>query len=336
MARRTKPGDPDNLRRRLIELLRDFEQRLEDNDLREQVRALVPAVHLLRDLGSSLIPKEIASSGIERILHYFKRYPLSIIAGGELAVVSGVSDYPRRIRQLRVEYGWPIYSGTTAKEMLEEELKEGAESLFGPELPVEAIQAMSADDYILIGEQDRDAAHRWNLGNDIRKSGGAAQDRLLAYLRANVERPVTGEELRYVANGVHDWPRRTRELRTEEGWPVATRNSGRPDLAVGVYVLEADRQSPPHDRHIPDRVRIDVLERDDFRCQCCGWHPSERRAGDPRALLELHHVEHHAEGGSNEPDNLVTLCNVHHDEVHRQKLKGEPDFIRWMSENCTL
>lgn len=334
MARRTKSGDPDKLRRRLVDLLTNFELRLQENDLREQVRALIPAIHLLRDLGSSLIPQGDVTSARDRILYYLRRYPLTIIAGDELGVVSGISEYARRIRELRVEHGWPIYSGTTAKEMLEEEMADGTGNLFGPELPAAAIRAMRADDYILIGEQDRDAAHRWHLANDIRKMDLSMRDRLLLYLLKNVEKPVTGEELRYVANGKQSWPRRTRELRTEEGWPVATRNSGRPDLPVGVYVLEADRQLPPHDRQIPDPVRVAVLERDNFRCRCCGWKPAVRTPGDPRALLELHHIEHHAGGGSNDEDNLITLCNVHHDEVHRQKLNGKPDFNQWLAINC--
>lgn len=332
MARQTRVGDPEELRRRLIDLLDDFEHRLGEDDLREQVLALVPAVHLLRDLGSSLVPD--ADSARDRILYYLRRYPLTVIAGDELGVVSGISEYARRVRELRVQFGWPIYSGRTAKEMLEEEEVEGIGDLFGPELLASEIRTMGADDYILIGEQDRDAAHRWNVANTIRKLDLSVRDRILRYLRENAGKPVTGEELRYVANGATEWGRRTRELRTQEGWPVATRSSGRPDLDVGVYVLEDDRRSPSHDRNISDPVRVAVLERDDFRCRCCGWEPTERRQGDPRTLLELHHVEHHAEGGSNQEDNLITLCNVHHDDVHRRELNGKEEFFGWLTDAC--
>ena len=324
MARHTKMGDPDQLRRRLIELIGNFERRLEEDDLREQVKALVPAVHLLRDLGSSLVPGDSADSARDRILYYLRRYPLTVIAGDELGVVSGISEYARRIRELRVQCGWPIYSGQTAKEMIEGEVGEAID----PNLP--AIHVMKANDYILVGAQDRDAAHRWNMANTIRKLNLPVQGRILRYLRENVGQAVTGEELRYVAKGATEWGRRTRELRTEEGWPVATRSSGRAGLSVGVYVLEADRQLPPHDRNISDSVRVTVLVRDAFRCRCCGWEPTSRMPGDPRALLELHHVKHHAEGGSNEEENLITLCNVHHDEVHRRKLNGAEPFFEWL------
>lgn len=334
MARRVKNDNPDKLRQRLIDLLTDFEQHLNEDDLREQVQALVPAVYLLRDLGSSLIPKDDANSARERILYYLHRYKLTVISGDELAVVSGISQYARRIRELRVEYGWPIYSGMTANEMLEEESAVGTADLFGSEIKADEIKSMSADDYILVGKQDRDAAHRWNLANDIRKIDTSIKDRLLRYLRSNIGQPVTGEELKYVARGAQSWPRRTRELRTEEGWPVATRNSGRPDLSIGVYVLEADRQAPAHDRNISDSVRVEVLERDNFRCRCCDWSPSRRKDEDPRTLLELHHIKYHVEGGSNEPDNLITLCNIHHDDVHRKKLSKKSAFFKWLKKNC--
>jgi HNH endonuclease len=335
MARKTQVSDPDELRSLLIGLLKDFEHRLEEDDLRVQVQALVPAVYLLRDLGSSLIPLADAESARERILCYLCRYQLTVIAGDELGVVSGISEYARRVRELRVQFGWPIFSGQTAKEMLREEDSDETGFLFGPELPAEAIRAMSADDYILVGEQDRDAAHRWNLANTIRNLDLSVRNRLLRYLRESVGKPVTGEELRYVAKGATEWGRRTRELRTEEGWPVTTRNSGRPDLPVGFYMLEANRQSPPHDRRIPDLERVSVLERDSFQCRCCGWEPTLRKKGDPRSVLELHHIEHHAEGGSNEKDNLITLCNVHHDEVHRKSLNSIADFDRWLAADCT-
>lgn len=337
MARRTHQGDPESLRTQLVTLLTDFERRLKEDDLREQVKSLVPAVHLLRDLGSSLVLMPSVTSARDRILFYLKRYKFTIIAGDELGVVSGISEYARRVRELRVECGWPIYAGVTAKEMLEEEPTTEGRELFGSTLPASEIRAMKTDEYILIGEQDRDAAHRWNLAKEIReqaKDGVSVRDRILKYFRKNVNQPVTGEELRYVARDATEWGRRTRELRTEKGWPIVTKNSGRPDLPVGVYLLEADRQSEPHDRKIPDPVRVAVMERDSFKCQCCRWSTRNQTPSDPRSLLELHHIKHHAKGGSNEINNLATLCNVHHDEVHRLNLNGEEQFGNWISTSC--
>lgn len=144
--------------------------------------------------------------------------------------------------------------------------------------------------------QDRDAAHRWFLANEIRKENLAVRDKILKYFLKNVGKQISGEELRYVAKDRSEWARRVRELRTEFGWPIVTKNTGRPDLNIGIYVLEADRQSPEHDRHIPDTVKRGVLRRDRYKCRKCGWTHDEWNRSDPRHL-ELHHVKPHVDGG---------------------------------------
>ena len=87
---------------------------------------------------------------------------------------------------------------------------------------------------------------------------GGYEGKIIEYFRRNVGKIVTGEEIAYLANGNSEWARRCRELRTEDGWPIVTKSSGRPDLPVGAYVLEEDKQAEPHDRKIPDKVRIEV------------------------------------------------------------------------------
>lgn len=295
------------IRRELQELIINFEVELRSGNLREKVLALIPCFNQIRELGKSLIPNETARSARARILHYFQEYPFMILNGKEFLVISGIQEYARRIRELRVQYGWSIVNGDTAKQMEAE-----------GEFPIKDLDASSMGpvDYILVNTvQDRDAAHRWNVANEIRRESLSVRDKCLSFLRSNVGRKVTGEELRYVANGRTEWARRVRELRTELGWPVVTKNSGRPDFDIGVYMLEADRQSPEHDRTIPDRVRREVLRRDGYRCSECEWTHNLWNRDDPRHL-ELHHKEYHSRGGSNETENLVTLCTVCHDELH--------------------
>lgn len=306
MARRSKQRDPETLRNELISLLTDFEHQLSAGDLRRKVLALVPAHELLRDLGSSLIPKEYAASARDRIIHYLVKYPRTIIGGNELMVVGGIGEWARRLRELRVQYGWPIVSGLAAKEM-------DAEGEFPPE---EKVKSMAPDDYILVSEkQDRDAAFRWNLGNEIRRNKQGVREKLLEYMRKNVGQAISGEELRYVANNKSEWARRVRELRTEHGWPIVTKTTGMPDLPVGIYVLVEDRQAPEHDRVIPDHVRRAVLQRDDYKCCECGWHHDKWNPSDPRHL-EAHHLLQHVDGGNNTEENLITLCNICHDRKH--------------------
>jgi hypothetical protein len=318
MARRSKKSEPETLRKQLLALIADFEHKLTDDTLREQVLTLVPANHLLRDLGSSLLNEENCNSARDRILAYLFKYPRVVIHGDELMVVAGISEYARRIRELRVQFGWPVLSGTTLREMLEQQ------EITLEELQADSVNLLKTDVYALMStEQDRDAALRWNEANILRRSKISTKDKILAYLRKNVGRPVSGEELRYLANDSKEWARRTRELRTEEGWPIGTKNSGRPELDVGVYLLEEDRQAEVHDRKIPDPVRVAVLERDHHACRNCGWSHARKIANDPRTFLELHHIEHHADGGENTLGNLITLCNVCHDDVHRRHISRE-------------
>lgn len=301
----------EELRQGLQSLLLNFEQELKSNKLRNKVLALVPCFNHLRELGKSLIPAEITQSARDRILYYLKKHPRMVIKGDELLVVSGIQEYARRIRELRVQFGWSIMSGLTAKQMAQES-----------DFTIDNVDVklMEPSDYILLStEQDRDAAHRWHLANEIRKENLSSRDKMLKYFRQNVGEKITGEELKYVAN-ISEWARRIRELRTEHGWPIMTRNTGKPELDVGVYVLEADRQSPPHDRLIPDKVKVAVLSRDGYKCTICRWSHDQWNRSDPRHL-ELHHVKPHVDKGENTVDNLITVCTICHDDIHRNKNK---------------
>ncbi len=300
--------ESEEIRKQLQQLLSNFEEELRSDNLRKKVLALVPCFRHLRELGKSLIPVTRARSARDRILHYFLKYPSVIISSDELLVVAGIQEYARRIRELKVQFGWSIVSGLTVHQMAEEN-----------EFPLPLdVTLMKPSDYILLStNQDRDAAHRWHLANEIRRKNIAVRDKILQYLRQNVGRKVTGEELKYLAKDTSEWARRVRELRTEYGWPIVTQNTGRPDLEIGVYLLEADRQSPEHDRHIPDPVKRKVLRRNGYQCRQCHWSHKDWNRSDPRHL-ELHHRHAHAKGGENTESNLVTVCTICHDEIHRK------------------
>ena len=310
MARRSRQDNPEALRKNLIDLLSNFEDKLKQGDLRQQVRGLVPVFNRLRDLGSSILPD--GESGRDRILLYLRKYPYTRLNGQELMVVSGIDDWARRVRELRVEHGWKILTGVTAKEIV----RDADESETPPssaDLP-----QMKPDDYMLLDEkQDREAAHRWRSANRIRKLSLSVQNKILLFLKENIGNEISGEELRYVSKNKSEWARRVRELRTEEGWPVLTKTTGMPELPVGIYVLASDRQSPKEDRAVKDALRREVFVRDGYECRDCKWMPQQWNRSDPRNL-EAHHEIPHAEGGSTEKGNLVTLCNVCHDVRHRK------------------
>lgn len=277
--------------------------------LRPKIIHLVKLFNKLRELGISIVAinQKGTQSARDRILYYFRANVGKLIDGDELLVVSGIQEYARRIRELRVELGWHILSGEEIKDMIR---NEELTNVFDTEI--------STDSYLLLSDnQDIDRENRWKLANSIRKQKGVAiRDKIIQFLRANVGKQVTGDELRYVAENKTEWARRVRELRTEFGWPIYTRNSGRIDLPVGTYILEEDRQGAVHDRKISDMTRVQVLERDNHSCRKCSWNRMKIHPGDPRKFLELHHIKAHAEKGENTSENLITLCNVCHDNIH--------------------
>lgn len=285
--------------------------------LRERVSGLAPIIHAVRDIGSGLMPGH--SSGRSRILAYFRQFPGVVLPGDELFVIAGVDDWARRLRELRVEKGWPIYSGATFAQLREhdpEQLHE-IEQVVGLQT-----DRLGPEQYVLLEDkQDQHAAAHWKLLKTLRNSDLSVQDRILELLKSNVGEPISGEQFRYVAGDASEWARRVRELRTEEGWPILTKMQGRPEIAVGSYMLAEAKQAPRHDRKISDSVRIAVLKRDEFRCRHCGWSRQDLSPDDPRKFLELHHVHEHVRGGENSEKNLVTLCNVDHDDVHAGKLQ---------------
>jgi len=319
MAKRVVPSeDHESDIEQLKQLLDNFLELQDDPELRTKVRSLIPVVRGLRNLGCSLIPAHLADSARERIIVYLKQYAMTLVDGDELLIVSGIGEWARRVRELRVQFGWLICSGVTFKEMAEQDPENAAD--IGQQLGIDLLQ-IRPDQYVLVSaEQDRDAAHRWNLLNTIRRKKTGVKAKLLEYFRANVGKPISLEELKYLAGKANEWPRRARELRTEDGWPVVTRMQGRSDLPVGSYVLEEDKQAPEHDRRIPDEVRVTVLKRDGFRCVVCEWDRTMLSPDDPRKFLELHHLVEHRAGGANTPENLVTICNVDHDRVHAGRL----------------
>lgn len=62
-----------------------------------------------------------------------------------------------------------------------------------------------------------------------------------------------------------------------------------------------------------------VLDRDNYKCQHCKGKSNEKR-------LEVHHIVFRSNGGTDAPDNLITLCKCCHEGLHDGKfeIKGKP------------
>ncbi|MFM8279704.1 MAG: HNH endonuclease [Candidatus Limnocylindrus sp.] len=304
MARHTPRASIAQLLGQIDAQLSDYNAKISGLDLRGKVLFLVDLHQHVRQLSV----RTIRDAGLdvraarERVRLYLIECCGKKVAGQELEVVAGISEYARRVRELRVEQGYQIMTGNSADP--------------------DSGNTLAPDEYMLVSETtDPDAAGRWHIANRVRRTPGAgSMKKLLLYMQENVGKVLTTEELAYVAGSATSFTRRIRQLRTEEGYAIATRQTGRPDLGVGQYVLMSrERVAEPHDRNIPIPVRVAVFERDGNTCRGCGWAPAAWTTDDPR-FLELHHLMHHARGGANTSDNLWVLCNSCHDKVHAGRL----------------
>ena len=69
--------------------------------------------------------------------------------------------------------------------------------------------------------------------------------------------------------------------------------------------------------NIPKSTRRLVYRRDGFRCALC----------DATSGLQVHHCIPRSEGGSNDPENLITLCWKCHAVAHGTKMPEYPEDI---------
>ena len=302
MPRRIRATTPESSLAHVDGLLKTYAVATEGLDLRAKVLLLAEINNSIRQLGVSQCKSEgiTERNARDRIKAYLLRHVGAIIASSEIAVVAGISEFARRIRELRVQHGYAIASGSSGD-------------------PFTGIN-LRPDQYMLVSAApDADAKRKWTTTNHIRRQGGSATNRILALFQANVGEVLTSEQLAYVSQ-ISEFGRRARELRTQDGYSIATRFTGRPDLHNGEYVLQSlDRFAHEHDRHIPEDDQRAVYERDRNRCRLCGWDRDMWTRQNPR-YLELHHVVEHRSHGPNTRDNLIVLCSKCHDEVHAGRL----------------
>lgn len=69
----------------------------------------------------------------------------------------------------------------------------------------------------------------------------------------------------------------------------------------------------------PLHVRLEVKNRDKHVCRWCG-----------KKGVQVHHVNYRSEGGPDVPENLILLCNKHHDMVHSSKVVYKPILLMYL------
>jgi hypothetical protein len=73
--------------------------------------------------------------------------------------------------------------------------------------------------------------------------------------------------------------------------------------------------------NFPQKTKQEVLERDNFTCQKCGYKGDEKE-------LEIHHVKLKVNEGEEKSENLITLCNI----CHHYAPENENDFKKYIEE----
>lgn len=152
-------------------------------------------------------------------------------------------------------------------------------------------------------------ARRAALIEKLHKLGGAPTDRaelLLDALAALVEAQEKGPR-----GPQHEGPPVHIHVHEEKG---VIRAEGREVSRADAQRMRCDavicRQGHRNKATIPPRIRREVLGRDGHRCQSPGC--------ERRHHLEVHHINPRHKGGTNDPENLMTLCSSCHRVMHEK------------------
>ena len=177
------------------------------------------------------------------------------------------------------------------------------------------------------------AAFEEALREALRASGGESLEEALVYM---TERTLEGIE---AAEGEEEGAREDRmgESRFQvvlyrceacggasvgkEGNPAPPSLEARASCDGVTVELSSEGQTS---KTVSPKARRSVLLRDGHRCVVPGC--------TNRLWLEVHHLVPLAAGGSNESENLATLCSRHHALVHEGSLRsvrGEEGRLRW-------
>jgi hypothetical protein len=174
-----------------------------------------------------------------RILAHLIKHRGEWVGSDELAAVSGIGEWARRVRELRGELGYEIEEGGGRYRLTSE-------------------------------EPDTARRDRFKTVTNLRNADGSAAERVQALLETLVGQAVTAEELNRVAHG-KDGVGVARQVRSRELLPIET-SADAPDLNPGdhrlVSMREVDRLHPSQSL-FPEDLRKQVFSRDRYTCRSC-------------------------------------------------------------------
>ena len=158
------------------ELIADIDRRLQafrvdyaGLGLREKVLCLGGVLTQTRKLNVAVARDSgcDARGASERIRLYFVRHVGLVLDKVEIEVVAGISEYGRRVRELRVQDGYAILTGASND-------------------PEDGLELKPTQYCLLRAEPDHRAARRWHIANRIRMRKEGAGKQILAFLQESV------------------------------------------------------------------------------------------------------------------------------------------------------
>jgi biotin operon repressor len=237
MAKGDAADDYTNAVKRLMELADEVAAERSQEEVLDAVAEV--RVAIARAYRGRRTRSEGAGGARGRILAHLMRHLGDWVSSDELAAVSGIGEWARRIRELRFEQGYEIEEGGGRYRILAE----------APNL----------------ARRDR-----WRTVTSSRNRDGAAVDRVQALLEALVGETLTLEELNRVAHG-KDGAELARQIRNRELLPIES-SADAPDLGPGDHRLASQRENDrlhPAERLFAEDLRRQVFTRDRFICQVC-------------------------------------------------------------------
>ncbi|MFG1606020.1 hypothetical protein [Actinoplanes sp. NPDC049265] len=197
----------------------------------------------------------------QRILWHLQKYRGEWVSGEELAAVSGIGEWARRIRELRVEDGFDIEEGGGRYRLLSE-------------------------------EPDQKRRDRYATVTRLRGSDGPVIERVRELFETLVGEAVTADELDRVAHGRRG-AEAARRLRDDELLPIESRADA-PDLRPGehrlVSVREVDHLHSTQ-RLFPEDLRRQVFTRDHYTCRGCRRRRDAPNPSEGVFYLVVNHLD---------------------------------------------
>ena len=234
--------DPVAEYRQAVERLASLERQVAAQQGIEEVTEALTRVRLavIRAFGGQRPQRAHGQGASKRILSYLLNHLGEWVHGDELAAVSGINAWARRVRELRLESGFEIE-------------EDNGRYRLASRYPNEARK------------------RRWATVTEVREAGGTAEDRVCALLERLVGLSVSIDELDRVARS-REGARIVRELRTRDGWPIQS-DADSPTLRAGEYRLVSNVNAyrmPETQSLFDEDLRRQVFGRDSYTCWDCG------------------------------------------------------------------